>query len=77
MQTLTIQLPDRLDVPENWDARMFLAAKLFEERILTSGQAAESVGISKREFLETVGKYGVSVFGQTSIEEVLEDLANA
>lgn len=77
MQTLTIQLPDRMDVPEDWDAKMFLAAKLYEDEILTSGQAAESVGISKREFLETVGKYGVSIFGQKSIEDVREDLANA
>lgn len=44
---------------------MILAAQLFDKAILSSGQAADIVGISKREFIETVGKYGVSIFGET------------
>jgi predicted DNA-binding protein (UPF0251 family) len=56
---------------------MFLASRLYAEEKLTSGQAAQLVGISKREFITTVGKYGVSVFGQKTIEEVLSDMANA
>lgn len=45
---------------------MQIAAILFEKGMISSGQAAKLVGISKREFLETVGKYGVSIFGETS-----------
>jgi predicted HTH domain antitoxin len=74
--TLSLELPEALDYDE-WDVKMFLASRLYAEAKLTSGQAAQLVGISKREFLETVGQYGVSVFGQTTIEEVLSDMANA
>ena len=45
---------------------------MFEQGILSSGQAAEIVGITRRKFLEEVGKYGVSIFGETAedIEKV-------
>lgn len=68
MKNLTIQIPDSVDEA---DVKMEVAAHLFEKGILSSGQAAELVGISKREFLETVGKYGVSIFGET-----VEDIEN-
>jgi predicted HTH domain antitoxin len=66
MKTLTFKIPDSVD---EVDVKMQLAAHLFEKGIMSSGQAAELVGISKREFLETVGKYGVSIFGE-SIEDI-------
>lgn len=62
MKQITLPLPDEADEKE---VKMVVAAAMFEKAILSSGQAAEWVGISKREFLETVGKYGVSVFGET------------
>ena len=62
MKTLTIELPDEVNEKE---ARMTVAAALFDKGILSSGQAAKFVEISKREFLETVGQYGVSIFGET------------
>jgi predicted HTH domain antitoxin len=61
MKTLTIKLPDTVD---EMDVKMQLAAQLFEKGTLSSGQAADLVGISKREFIENVGKYGVSIFGE-------------
>ena len=53
---------------------MIIAASLFEQGILSSGQAAELVGIPRRQFLEEVGKYGVSIFGETvgDIEKLAE-----
>jgi len=57
-----LQLPDEVNEKE---VKMVIAALLFEQGILSSGQAAELVSISKREFLETVGKYGVSIFGES------------
>jgi hypothetical protein len=36
---------------------------------MSSGQAADLAGISKREFIENIGKYGVSVFGE-SVEDI-------
>lgn len=62
MKTLTIELPDEADEKE---AKMTVASALFDKGFLSSGQAAKFVGISKREFLETVGQYGVSIFGET------------
>jgi predicted HTH domain antitoxin len=66
MKTLTINLPDTVDEK---DVKMQLAAQLFDKGILSSGQAADLVGISKKEFLENVGKYGVSIFGE-SVEDI-------
>ena len=62
MKTLIIELPD--EVNEN-EAKMTVAAALFDKGILSSGQAAKFVGITKRAFLETVGQYGVSIFNET------------
>ena len=62
MKTLTIQIPDTVDEK---DVKMQLAAHLYDKGILSSGQAADLVGISKREFIETVGQYGVSIFGES------------
>jgi len=55
---------------------MLLASKLFEEGKLSSGQAAELVGITKRSFVELLGRYNVSLFGY-DYEELEEDVKNA
>lgn len=62
MRTLSIDIPEEVNEKE---VRMTIASALFDKGILSSGQAAKFVGISKREFLETVGRYGVSIFGET------------
>lgn len=56
------------------ELKMILAAKVFEMGELSSGPAAEIAGITKREFLETVGKYGVSIL-QYDAFELDQDLA--
>ncbi len=61
MKTLTLNIPDSVD---ERDVKMQLAAHLFEKGILSSGQAADLAGVSKRVFLQDVGKYGVSIFGE-------------
>jgi predicted HTH domain antitoxin len=71
MKTLTLKIPDQVDEK---DVKMQLAAYLYEKGIMSSGQAAEFAGISKREFIETVGQYGVSIFGE-GIED-LEKIIN-
>lgn len=63
MKTLTINLPEEVEVDR---VKMIIAASLFEQGILSSGQAAELVGIARRKFLEEVGKYGVSIFGESA-----------
>lgn len=74
MNTLNLKIPSSLQVSE-FDLAMTLASKLYEEGKLSSGQGAEMVGISKRTFLELLGKYNVSVFGYTS-DELKDDLKN-
>lgn len=72
MQEISIKLPPTVDASE-WELKMMLAAKMFEMGRLSSGQAAELVGVSKRTFLEMAGKFDVSVFGY-SADEMKEDL---
>jgi len=62
MKTLTLNVPDSVDEK---DVKMQLASQLFEKGILSSGQAADLAGVTKREFLENVGRYGVSIFGES------------
>ena len=72
MKTLTINLPDTVDEK---DVKMQLAAQLFDKGILSSGQAVDLIGISKKEFIESVGNYGVSIFGETvdDIDEIINE----
>lgn len=55
---------------------MIIATKLYEDAKLSAGQAAEMVGLSKRSFIEIMGKYGVS-FMSSSITDLHADIANA
>jgi predicted HTH domain antitoxin len=55
---ITIDLPDSISGDE---ARLFLAAKLFELDKLSLGKAAELSGHSKSTFIELVSKMGIPV----------------
>ncbi len=65
MSIIKVTIPDSVETSE-FELKMTLAAKLFEEGKVSSGQAAEIVGISKRSFIELVGSFGVSIFGYGS-----------
>ena len=52
------------------------AVKLFELGKLSSGRAAQLAGISRVEFIMTLGKYQVSPF-QLSAKELAQDISNA
>ncbi|OQX96410.1 MAG: small protein [Bacteroidetes bacterium 4572_117] len=75
MRTIQLNIPDSLEM-SNYDFSMMVAAKLYEEQKLSSGQAAKIVGLSKRAFIELLGVYGVSVFSN-SILDLHSDIANA
>ena len=57
-----MDLPDEVNEKE---LKMAVAALLFDQGFYSSGQAAGMVGISKKEFLKSVGKLGVSILGET------------
>jgi predicted HTH domain antitoxin len=71
--TVTVKIPKRLSLTE-FEINMILASRLYETGKITSGQAAEMVGLSKRAFIEILGKYDVSVFGYTLDDEDLSVL---
>lgn len=75
MQTLTLHLPDSLDITSK-EVAMLLAARLYEQGKLSLGQAAELAGYSKRTFMELLGDYGVLVFNYPA-EDIARDAANA
>ncbi|MCB0598436.1 MAG: UPF0175 family protein [Lewinellaceae bacterium] len=74
MKTITIDLPDSVELDEQ-EAKIYLVSRLFEVGILSLAQAAEMVEMSKREFMEMIGDYGVSLFNY-SPEELIKDLEN-
>ena len=75
MSSIQLHLPEGLPVSQ-FELSMLFAAKLFEEGLITSGQGAEMVGLSKHAFIELLGKHKVSIF-QYDIDEIEEDIANA
>ncbi|MBT1708776.1 UPF0175 family protein [Fulvivirgaceae bacterium PWU5] len=75
MRTLQINIPDSLTISD-MDLMMIVASKLYEDGRLSSGQAAELTGLSKRAFIEVLGKYNVSIFGD-SLDDLKSDIANA
>jgi len=75
MNVIEIHLPSNLEIT-SFEVKMSLASKLFEQGKLTSGQAAELVGISKKAFIEMLGQYNVSVFGYDS-QELLDEIDNS
>lgn len=75
MKTLNIDLPENLDL-DALDVKLIIATKLFEQGRLSLGEAAETAGVSKRTFIELLGKYNVSLFNY-GVDELEEDLRNA
>ena len=75
MRTLQINIPDSLEMSD-YDFSMMLASKLYEDKKLSLGQAAKMVGLTKRAFIELLGKYGVSIFS-SSVTDLHSDIKNA
>ncbi|MEI7978964.1 MAG: UPF0175 family protein [Bacteroidota bacterium] len=75
MRTIQLTIPDEIELKE-FDFTMIVATKLYEDGLLSAGQAAQMTGLSKRAFIEILGKYGVSLFSQ-SIEDLHLDISNA
>jgi len=73
--SVVINLPTELNI-SSFEVSMIVASKLFSDGKLSSGQAAEVVGLSKRAFIELLGKYETTVFG-ISDGDLLNDLTNA
>ena len=82
MQTLSIPYPDNLpDALQETrgqfeqEARLAMAAKLFEMKRLSSGTAAKLAGIPRVTFLFTLSRFGVNMI-DIPVEELQGDIDN-
>jgi len=75
MRTLELNIPNTIEQTDE-ELRLLIAAKLYENGTLSSGQAAVMAGLKKREFIEVLGDYQISLFS-TSVEELELDIENA
>ena len=75
MKVLTLNIPDSLDL-DNMQVAMLVASRLYEQGILSLGQAAELAGLTKRAFAELLGSHNVSIFNYPA-SELPRDIANA
>jgi len=75
MKTLTLNIPDSLDV-DNRDLAMLVSTRLYEQGKLSLGEAAEVAGLTKRTFAELLGSYNVSIFNFPA-SDLSRDVANA
>lgn len=71
MKTLTLEVPDEAD---ELDLRMTVACKLFAQGDLSIGQAAKVACVPYRDFMENMGKYGVSPFMHYTVEDLQHDI---
>ncbi len=80
----------RIEYPESLANSLKMSAKDFEREIKTSslvklyelgkissGIAAKTLGISRLDFLDLLGTYKVSLFGQHDVSELNDDVLNA
>ena len=72
---LQIPVPDFIALGAA-ELRLLLAATLFDQGRITLGQGAEMAGLSKRAFMESLGRCGVSAFNHPPAD-LARDLANA
>ncbi|EMR02163.1 UPF0175 family protein [Cesiribacter andamanensis] len=75
MRTVSLNIPDNIDINEP-ELKIILAGELYERERLSLGQAADLAGLSKRAFIEILGKFGFSLFSQSE-EDLLSDIENA
>jgi predicted HTH domain antitoxin len=74
MKTLTISIPDALDLDDRGLA-MLVSTSLYEQGKLSLGQAAEVAGLTKRAFAELLASYSVSIFNFPA-SDLERDVAN-
>lgn len=72
MTTITLQVPDALE-KEHDDTVRLIAAKLYEARKLSLGQAAEMCGVKKWDFPAVLAQFDVPYF-QYTVDDVIADV---
>lgn len=75
MTTLTLQVPDALEKEHDETVRL-IAAKLYEAKKISLGQAAEMCGMKKWDFPAVLAQYNVDYFQYTA-EDVIAEVERA
>ena len=75
MKRIVIEFPENFNISDV-EAVTAMAAQLYEMGKLSIGQAAQLAGYDKREFIEILGTFGVSIFNYPP-EEIDNDIRNA
>ena len=71
---IEIELPDDLNFElSEYDLKMHLGVKLYEDGLLSTGFVASMLGMERRDFLENMGKYGGEIFKATP-EEIAQEM---
>ena len=83
MEKIILEIPEEIlislkETPTELsrDIRMLAAVKLYEMGKLSSGRAAQLAGIPRVSFLQSLSRYGVSMFALTH-EDLRQDYENA
>ncbi len=75
MNKVILNIPETINL-KTFDFSVYVASKMSEDGLVYSGLASEMVGLSKRAFIEILGKYGVSIFSK-SIDDLEKEIDNA
>jgi len=70
--SLELDLPEEIKL-SGFDATMIIVGKLWQEGYISYGKAAQIVGVTKKEFIESLGKYGYP-FTNISSDELRQEL---
>ena len=71
---IELNIPDSANFNlSEFDYKMYLGVKLYEERLMSSGYAAQILGIEKADFILNMGNYGESIFDKSD-EELKRDM---
>jgi predicted HTH domain antitoxin len=74
---IEINIPDGImEKHTETDIKMYIAVGLYEKEILSSGHAAEAIGVNRAFFINNMANYGKSIFDLPE-EEIEKDMENA
>jgi len=74
---ITLDIDDKFkDQYSEHDLKMLAAVSLYEKGIMTTGDLAQAVGVTRADFILEMGKYGESVFDMPE-DEINRDVENA
>lgn len=84
MKQLNISLPQDLawllkmeDSEFEREFKLLALIKLYELGKISSGVAARTLGMSRVEFLQTLGRYKVSLFNDSDLDQLKSDFDHA